>query len=47
MTLTDFVPLVLLYMKQPLKLDDLGAALCLVAAVFFMCRGGLREALAG
>lgn len=29
-----------IYMKQPLKLDYLWASLCLVAAAYFMFRGG-------
>ncbi|MBI1370757.1 MAG: hypothetical protein GC162_19145 [Planctomycetes bacterium] len=37
-TLTVFVPFVLLYMKQPIKWDYLWAALCMVGAVFFMFR---------
>ena len=37
-TLSVFVPFVLLYLKEPLKLDYLWAALCLMAAVFFIFR---------
>ena len=37
-TLTVFVPFVLIYMRQPLKLDYLWAALCMVGAVYFMFR---------
>ena len=37
-TLTVFVPFVVLYMKQPLRLDLLWAALCILGAVFFMFR---------
>lgn len=37
-TLTVFVPFVVLYMKQPLKLDFLWAGLCLVGAVYFVFR---------
>lgn len=37
-TLTVFVPFSLLYMKEPMKLDYLWAALCLIGAVFFMFR---------
>ncbi len=37
-TLSVFVPFVLLYMKQPLKLDYLWAALCILAAVYFVFR---------
>jgi uncharacterized protein (DUF486 family) len=38
-TLTVFVPFVLLYMKQGLKLDYLWAALCMLGAVYFVFRG--------
>jgi hypothetical protein len=37
-TLSVFVPFALFYMKQPLKLDYLWAALCLCAAVYFVFR---------
>ncbi len=37
--LTVFVPFALFYMKQPLRLDFLWAALCLCGAVYFMFRG--------
>ena len=37
-TLAVFVPFVVLYMKQPLKLDYLWAALCLLGAVYFIFR---------
>src|SRR5688500_17333710 len=37
-TLTVFVPFVMLYMRQPLKLDYLWAALCLLGAVYFVFR---------
>jgi hypothetical protein len=37
-TLTVFVPFALLYMKEPLKLDYLWAALCILGAVFFVFR---------
>jgi uncharacterized protein (DUF486 family) len=40
-TLSLFVPFALLYLKEPLKLDDLWAGLCLVGAVFFMFRSRL------
>ena len=43
-TLSVFVPFAILYMKQPLKLDFLWAALCLVAAAYFMFRGGIGVA---
>ncbi|HEX9952450.1 MAG TPA: DMT family protein [Rubricoccaceae bacterium] len=36
--LAVFVPFAVLYMKEPLKLDYLWAALCLAGAVFFMFR---------
>ncbi len=35
-----FVPFALLYMKQPLRLDFVWAALCLLGAVYFVFRGG-------
>lgn len=37
-TLAVFVPFVLLYMRQPVKLDYLWAALCMVGAVYFVFR---------
>jgi uncharacterized protein (DUF486 family) len=37
-TLSVFVPFALYYMQQPLKLDFLWAALCMVGAVYFMFR---------
>jgi uncharacterized protein (DUF486 family) len=37
-TLSVFVPFAVLYMDQPLKLDYLYAALCLMGAVFFIFR---------
>ena len=37
-TLLVFVPFVVLYMKQPLKLDYLWAALCMLGAVYFIFR---------
>lgn len=37
-SLTVFVPFAVLYMKQPLKLDYLWAALCIFAAVYFIFR---------
>jgi uncharacterized protein len=37
-TLTVFVPFVLVYMRQPLKLDYLWAALCMLGAVYFIFR---------
>jgi uncharacterized protein (DUF486 family) len=38
LALTVFVPFLMLYMKQPLKLDYVWAALCLFGAVFFIFR---------
>lgn len=37
-TLSVFVPFAFLYLKEPLKLDYLWAALCILGAVFFMFR---------
>ncbi|GFE83095.1 membrane protein [Steroidobacter agaridevorans] len=37
-TLTVFVPFVMLYMRQPLKLDYLWAAFCMLGAVYFVFR---------
>jgi len=37
-TLSVFVPFAVLYMNQPLKLDYLWAALCLMGAVYFIFR---------
>jgi uncharacterized protein (DUF486 family) len=37
-TLSVFVPFAFFYMKQPLKLDYLWAALCLCGAVYFIFR---------
>ncbi|MEY3747245.1 MAG: hypothetical protein RL194_704 [Pseudomonadota bacterium] len=37
-TLVVFVPFAILYMQQPVKLDFLWAALCLLGAVYFMFR---------
>lgn len=37
-TLTVFVPFVVFYMQQPLKLDYLWAALCILGAVYFIFR---------
>jgi uncharacterized protein (DUF486 family) len=39
-TLTVFVPFALFYLREPLKLDYLWAALCVIAAVYFIFRGG-------
>jgi uncharacterized protein (DUF486 family) len=38
-TMTVFVPFAVFYLKQPLKLDFLWAALCMVGAAYFMFRG--------
>lgn len=37
-TLSVFVPFAWLYMKQPLRLDYLWAALCILGAVYFIFR---------
>src|SRR6201990_2286978 len=39
-TLCVFIPFAIFYMKQPIKLDFVYAGLCMVAAVFFVFRGG-------
>ena len=38
-TLSVFVPFAVIYMKQPIKLDYLWAALCMCGAVYFIFRG--------
>jgi uncharacterized protein len=38
-TLGVFVPFAVLYMDQPVKLDYLWAALCIMGAVYFIFRG--------
>jgi len=38
-TLAVFVPFAAIYMKQPLRLDFVWAALCLLGAVYFVFRG--------
>ena len=43
-TLLVFVPFSLLYMKDPLRLDFLWAALCLLGAVFFIFRPSIQSA---
>jgi uncharacterized protein (DUF486 family) len=43
-TIAVFVPFAVLYMKQPIKLDFLYAALCLMGAVYFVFRGGVGVA---
>lgn len=40
-TLSVFVPFAFFYLKEPLKLDYLWAALCILGAVFFIFRGRL------
>jgi hypothetical protein len=40
-TLSVFVPFAFYYLREPLKLDYLWAALCVLGAVFFMFRGKL------
>lgn len=37
-TLTVFVPFAVIYMQQPIKLNFLWAALCMVGAVYFVFR---------
>ncbi len=37
-TLSVFVPFVVLYMRQPIKLDYLWASLCMMGAVYFIFR---------
>jgi uncharacterized protein (DUF486 family) len=39
-TLSVFVPFAVWYMKQPVRMDFLWAALCMCGAVYFMFRGG-------
>jgi uncharacterized protein (DUF486 family) len=43
-TMIVFAGFVIVYMKQPLKMDFLWAGLCLVGAVYFMFREGLPQA---
>ncbi len=40
-TMSVFAAFVFFYMKQPLKLDYLWAALCMIGAAYFMFRGGM------
>lgn len=40
-TLAVFAPFSILYLREPLKLDYLWAALCMAAAAWFMFRGRL------
>jgi len=39
-TLSVFLPFALFYLDEPLKLDYLWAALCMVGAVYFIFRNG-------
>lgn len=43
-TLSVFVPFAAFYLREPVKLDYLWAGLCMVGAVFFVFRSGLRSA---
>jgi uncharacterized protein (DUF486 family) len=43
-TLVVFVPFAVYYLKEPLKLDYLWAALCIVGAVYFVFRSRLAGA---
>jgi uncharacterized protein (DUF486 family) len=43
-TLSVFVPFAIFYLKEPLKLDYLWAALCILAAVYFVFRDKLTGA---
>jgi len=38
LSLVVFVPFLVLYMRQPIKLDYLWAALCIIGAVYFVFR---------
>jgi uncharacterized protein (DUF486 family) len=40
-TLSVFVPFAVFYLRQPLRLDYLWAALCVLGAVFFVFRGSI------
>jgi len=40
-TMIIFILFAVFYMKQPIKMDFLWAALCMVGAVYFVFRGGL------
>jgi uncharacterized protein (DUF486 family) len=40
-TLSVFVPFAIFYLREPLKLDYLWAALCILGAAFFIFRGRL------
>jgi len=39
--LSVFVPIAVWYLREPIKLDDVWAGMCLCGAAFFMFRGGL------
>jgi hypothetical protein len=43
-TLSVFVPFAVFYLREPLKLDYLWAALCMIGAAYFMFRGRLAGA---
>ena len=43
-TIAVFVPFAVYYMKQPVKIDYLYAAICLLGAVYFVFRGGVAAA---
>ena len=43
-TLGVFVPFAVFYMREPLKLDYLWAAFCLMGAVYFTFRSGMARA---
>jgi uncharacterized protein (DUF486 family) len=43
-TLSVFVPFAVFYLKEPLKLDYLWAAICILGAVYFVFRGKLAGA---
>jgi len=43
-TLGVFVPFAVLYLKEPLKLDYLWAAICILGAVYFVFRSKLAGA---
>jgi len=42
-TLAVFVPFAFFYLKEPLKLDYVWAALCILGAVYFVFRGRLAS----
>ncbi|MFA5549342.1 MAG: DMT family protein [Porticoccaceae bacterium] len=42
-TLSVFVPFAVFYLKEPLKMDYLWAALCMLGAVYFMFRDKLAS----